>query len=341
MPTGQGARGVTLVQGNPAFVRGLSVEQWSMQSFMSEGQYIDFGRLETDLRLEGDVVVGQIRNASPFDLSDVVVIVGPQFARLGDMAAGATADVELGLVRESPQNFGPSISYALFEQDLSGANGPPPRQIEVRRAIVEALLERTPPYISAVAAKRFGGGGGSGGSLLSQTPVVLGWLDQAPPQVQVAGAEPAQHTTAIVIQAISYTMPESGDISLPPGLVPGALVETPREGGSCGMPGSTAVYISRGEAIFEYTLPATLRSATIRNLKLNIWSDAGFFTTPEAAVYDWQAAEWLPLEGISQGVNLIPASPALVSDTGAIRIRLAGENLQYCYYLDLGVEATR
>lgn len=335
---GQSSRGVTLVQGNPAFVRGLSVEQWSMQSFMSEGQLMDFGRLESDLRLEGESVVGHVRNTSAYDLADVIVIIGTQFARLGDLAAGAAADVNLSLVRESSQNFGMSISYLLYQDELSGANGQSTRQVEVRRAIVEALLERTPPYISAVSSKRFGGGGSA---TLSQSPIVLAWLDQAPPQVEIAGAEPAQQTTAVVIQPVSYVIPESGDITLPPGQVPGKLVETPREGGQCGMTGATAVYISRGDAVFEYTLPAELRAAAIRNLKLNIVSDAGFFTAPEAAVYDWQAAAWLPLQGVNQGMNLIPATQALVSDDGAIRLRLSGENLQYCYYLDLGVEATR
>jgi hypothetical protein len=107
------------------------------------------------------------------------------------------------------------------------------------------------------------------------------------------------------------------------------------------MPGTTAVYIARGEAVFDFTIPAELQAAQVRNLKLNLWSDAGIFTAPETAIYDWQAGDWITLEGINQGINLIPASPQLISDTGKLRVRLAGENLQYCYYLDMGLEASR
>jgi hypothetical protein len=36
-------RAVSMVQGDPAYVNGLSVDQWSMQSFLSEGAMVDFG----------------------------------------------------------------------------------------------------------------------------------------------------------------------------------------------------------------------------------------------------------------------------------------------------------
>ena len=58
------------------------------------------------------------------------------------------------------------------------------------------------------------------------------------------------------------------------------MVETPREGGTCGMPGATAVYIGRGDAIFEFTVPTGLDPGAVQNLKLNLTTDAGVFNPP-------------------------------------------------------------
>jgi len=48
--------------GNPAYVKGLSIDQWSMQSFMSEGTIINFGSFESALTLENDRLEGTFRN---------------------------------------------------------------------------------------------------------------------------------------------------------------------------------------------------------------------------------------------------------------------------------------
>lgn len=328
------SRRIVLVQGNPAIVRGLSVDQWSMQSFMAEGQTIDFGQIEADLLIEGNEMLGEVRNNSAYNLNDAALVFGTKFVKLGELAAGDTAEVRLDLIGENLQNSSQPISYALFEKDLSVSSGSPPRQIEVRRAIIENLLERTPPYISSKMAS-------PQTSALSKSPVLIGWLDAAPPEVHIAGTEPAQQTTAVVILPLTYALPETGEVSLPPGLLPGSMIEAPTEGGTCGMPGTTGVYLQRGDAVFEFNLPVDMPPEQVTNFKLNLWSDAGFFTPPEMAIYDWQDASWLRLDGVNQGINLIPASEALIDSGGSVRIRLSGENLQYCYYLDLGLEAQR
>ncbi len=327
------SRQITLVQGDPAIVRGLSVEQWSMQSFMSEGASMEFGPIRADLSLENDHLRGVIANNSSYDLTDAMVILGQKFQRLGDLSKGASAEIDVDLVASSQSNFGAPISYKLFEREMSGLNGPPPRQIEVKRAIVENLLERTPPYISAKQPSRAG--------MLNQSPLLIAWLDQAPPRVEVAGAEPAQQTTAVVVLPLNYNLPESGKIAIPPGLIPGELIEIPREGGSCGMPGTTAVYLVRGEAVFEFTLPPEAQNIRAQTLKINLNTDAGFFTPPGLEIYNWTDSSWMQVRGVGQGLNLAAVAPGLISDDGRIRLRLSGENLQYCYFLDLGVEGSR
>jgi len=329
-------RSITLVQGDPAYVRGQSVEQWSMQSFMAEGIPMDFGVIEGDLRLENNHLVGEVRSRANYTLKDVMVVLGGQVARLGELAPGGSAAVDLALAAStSGPSYGPPTSYMIFEKEMSGS-GPTQRQIEVRRAIIENLFERIPPYIPL-------GQDPANPASLSQTPVLLGWLDSAPPDVRVTGDTPAQQTTAVAVMPLSYSLPQEGPITLPPGLVPGQLVENPREGGTCGMTGATAVYIVRGEAFFDFRIPPNLQDLQIDNLKLGLWTDSGaMFTEPQVALYDFDNQQWLLLDGVSQGINLIPAQQGLIDPDGLIRVRMGvEENGQSCYYIGMGLEGVR
>jgi hypothetical protein len=336
------AREIVLVQGSadqPGYVRGLNVEQWSMQGFMAESLSMDFGQIIADLRLEDDALLGTVRNESRYTLADSAILLGKRFVRLGDLAPDSEVEFKLNLSDMGTPNFGPSISWALFEGQL---NSPAPnvstRQAEVRRSIVESVFERTPAPIK-VGFTSASSGNTPG---LSNVPVLIGWMDQAPPDVSVAGDAPAQQTTAIVVQPLAYRLPEEGRIDLPVGLIPGALAKSPLEGGSCGEPGSTAVYLFRGDAIFEFVVPAELRDSQVENLKLSLANDAGFFTAPEVALYNWQLDQWVVLDGFQQGVNFIPHARDLVRADGLIQLRLtAAENAQACYYVALGLEGQR
>lgn len=332
-PTTSGGRSINLVQGNPAYVRGLSVEQWSMQSFMAEGLRMDFGQIETDLRLEDNRLVGTVTSHSNYELKDVMLVLGNLSARLGDLAAGGIAEVNMDMESSTLPNFGGSISYTIFEKELSGENGPAPREVEVRRAIVENIFERNPPYISTGNITNRAG--------LYQTPVLIGWMDQAPPDVSVTGATPAQQTTALVVMPAEYRLPEEGLISIPTGLVPGTLVDNPDEGGSCGSTGVTGVYIVHGDALFEFYLPQALQTMQVDSLKLNLYSDGGAGVSPTVAFYDFKDNRWLLLKGANQGINMVPNDDRLIGPGGLIRVRLSAENAQSCFYISLGLEGSR
>jgi len=323
-----------LVQGNPAYVKGLSIDQWSMQSFMSEGMIANFGAIESTLQVKNDQLVGTIRNSTSYGLKDCFVILGSKFTRLGDLAPGAVAKVELDLSSLGAPNFSSPLSYTMFDKELNG-NGPNDvrRQAEAKRSIIENLFERTPPFISSAKSS------GTNFSGISQVPMFVGWMEEAPPQVKIFGVEPAQKTTALVLTPLTYSLfNNSGTITLPPGLAPGRLTATPRDGGTCGAAGATAVYITHGEAIFEFILPAETNALQVKNLKLAVWTDSGFFASPSVELFNWQSNEWVKLGGVSQGVNLIPGAEPLVRTDGLVQVRLSSDGAQSCYYLALGLE---
>ena len=117
------------------------------------------------------------------------------------------------------------------------------------------------------------------------------------------------------------------------------MVQIPAEGGFCGETGSTAVYLFRGEAIFEFYLPAQLLDMQVEQLKFGVWSDVGIVNPPQTAIYNWQSETWLNLDGLVTGENLIPAADGLLSETGTLRIRMTGDQTsQGCFYLGMGVD---
>ncbi len=335
-------RSVRLMQTDPAYVQGLTVDQWSMQSFMMEGLEMDFGGetggVTSDLRIEGSLLQGSVTNRSQYLLKDVTVIFGRRFQRLGDLPAGESAQLSLDLSGIGEPTFGSPVSYMIYEAELNpiSSTGPPPRTAEVKRTILEALLQWGSPLSAAKGSTT-----GKTPAFL-QAPVFLGWLDEAPPEVQIKGEKPAQQSTALVYSLLSYELPDSQKISLPTGIIPGSLVQLPMDGGTCGEIGATAVYIFRGEADFEFYLPAQFSDMLVEQLRLGIWNDSGVLNPPQTALYDWETQVWLTQEGLVNGENLIPADASLVSENGVVRVRLTGDgSVQSCFYLALGVDGQR
>jgi len=335
-------RVMTLIQGDPALVQGLSVDQWSMQSFMVEGSISEFGSLQGQIRLEPDQMSGELINLTDHSFEDAFVVFGGKYSRLGTMTPGSKAEFSLDLTDLASPNLGASFSYTMFEPQIAAASSTvEQRRLEARRSLIESILEGTPSYISSFK-------GGSSTPLARQSLIFVGWLEDSPPDIRIQGVEPGQQATSVVLMPLDYQLPETGLVALPAGMIPGTLVSYPRDGGSCGMPGSTGVYANRGEAIFEFRLPAQAAELILHNLMLAIYTDSGIFSLPQVDLYDWQLETWKPLTGLNQGVNLIPLPPDSTSDSasvirkdGLIQVRLTIENGQSCYFLALGLEGER
>lgn len=333
VPSGGAATEMVFVQGEPGEVRGLTVDQWSLQSFMSEDVWPDFGQVTADLTIKDGVVTGTVRNDTGYTLTDAVVILRRQFVRIGDLAPGQEAEVNLSWRNPQEQRFGPPLSYLLFEQEFASPSPTgPAREAELKRAVVESVFERGP-------------WSGLNSKLLASSPgepelLLIGWMDQAPPSVTVSGRLPAEQATAMVYTTLHYELPTSGRLVLQPGMIPGVMTQPPRDGGFCGDLTSTGVYLSSGEAVFEFRLPDGLQDFDLEVLNLNLWSDMGWWRAPDVSFYDWVAGEWRQVTEPVQGENPILDPAPLVSDEALIRLRIAGENTPGCYFIDLGLEAS-
>lgn len=333
--SGAGGGGETaFLQGTPARVRGLAVNQWSMQTFMSEDTWAGAGQIEAQLALDGEALAGTVRNTTRYDLKDVVLVLGTQFVRLGDLAHGEEAQVRLDLSKRMENAFGAPLSYRLFEQQLqqTGPSGPP-REFQLKQTVLDSVLNAGGKFS---ASSRWPGGATLGSN--PSGPFMLGWFGEAPPEVLVGGRRPAAQTVALLLAPVDYGLPSGGVAAIPPGLIPGTVTQMPAEGGMCGMPGTTAVYIGRGKATFEFQLPPELALAA-EALTVEIGSDGGWAGAPDLAVYDWDAGAWTTVDEPVLGRNVFEQAAAFVSADGVVRVQLSSTGVRSgCYYVDLGVE---
>jgi len=328
---------MTFLQGDPGRVRGLTINQWSMQTFMAEGLWVDLGGATGDLHLEDNSLVGVVRNELAYTLKDVVLVLGNSFVRLGDLAPGQETAVTMDLLKLNDQRFGPPLGYRLFEEAFNQA-GPqgPPREVLLKQSVVDGLFQQGGQFSPLSSFKSF-----YGGSSLAQSPLLLGWLGEAPPDVRVAARKPSQKTTAVFYQPLDFRLADEGRVTLPPALVPGVLAEVPTEGGTCGY-NVPSVYIGRGQAVFEFRLPDAARDIRIDTLNLVLGTDGGWGQPPDTSLYDWTRQSWQALQSPVFGVNALSEVAALVGEGGVVRVRLASEgSWGGCIFVELGVEGER
>ena len=324
---------MTFIQGRPALVQGLSVNQWSMQSFEAEDTWPEFGRITGNLSMVDETLTGTIKNDTSHLLKDVVVVVVNQrFQRLGDLTPGQEAKVDLGLSDLNRDRMGPNLSYKLYMEPFNNTNVP--RDIMLKTNILDntLFLPWGKPSSSAIIP----------GGINTHGITVLGWTNEAPPQVGVRGQLVSQMTTALVYTSLDLTLPDKGRLVLPPGMLSGRVVDAPRGMGACGPGGGASIILDDADAVFEFQILADIQQFKVNGLKISVSHDNPTAAYKSVAVYDWQAKKWMVMDK-SQGETLtLQNAGAYVDMGGQVRLRIsAGSGNPACYFLDLGVEAER
>lgn len=331
-------------QGNPGAVRGLAVNQWSMQSFMAESAWPDFGSISADLQLAGQVLQGSLTNGTAFTLQDAVLLLGSRFVRLGDLEPGQTKEARLVVETLTGQPFEPSISYQIFQEQLEKPmpNGPP-RDIQLKQAVLDSVFPWGNWY-----GPVFGANASMNNASNAARLMLLAWIDQAPPEVSVSGRLPLQHATALVLQPLSFRLPAGERVSLAPGFLTGRVVQM-NDAGYCGPMGLPAVYLGRQEVVFEFQLPEELLTSAgnpplqVDSLVLNVGTEPGWEKVPSISLFDWSKAEWQELQEPVSGNNPVAEGGRFVDAQGRVQVRLSPQNFLGggCFQLAVGLEGRR
>src|SRR5690606_28686941 len=102
------------------------------------------------------------------------------------------------------------------ELQQAGPNGPP-RQAQLRQSVIESILQPGGWMLDPMSARI----GAAGEGVSFKRLLLIGWMDQAPPEVTIARRDPAQKTTAVIYTALPYRLPSEGRLSIGPGLLNG------------------------------------------------------------------------------------------------------------------------
>jgi hypothetical protein len=309
-----------VLQGDPALVRGLGINQWAMQSFQAE-TVIDANALALDIALtvQDDQVQGSLRNGMERPLREMILVVGNRFAELGDVDAGQ--QIEIAAPLQGGDTSTP-FPWALFERFYNGTNTPP-RETMLRQSILEAFFHTSwgPPQTFA-------------------NPTLLAWTDLQLLDVEVVGVRADREQTTLIAASVPLSVVD-GRVKLPLGLLSGRMVEIEGEAGDCG---PNRAYIARGRVTLEYQLPTTLHGLKPTALTLQVLPLDGMLDQPSSiSLYDWSSDAWTALdEAETNRPYSVPHPELFVNPVGgAIRLQAGRDQENWqggCYQLDLGLE---
>lgn len=319
----QGGTRATVVQGDPTLVQGFTVNQWSMQSVVAERLTTEDYSFAADLETNDDSIVGTVTNTSPFAWKEVVVVLGNQFQKLGDMEAGDSKEISLEVTDINPQMAG-DVIWRIFEQEF-GPNGAS-RDVQVRQQILSSLYNMP-------------GGFGTSMSLSgSRQPVFFAWLDAAPTEVTI---EESARLSTVSTTLLYGEMPiryGAGAISLPRGLIAARIVQN--DGGTCYGPGTASLSPDFLEAEIQFELPTALRGLDPSQMTIHVSSDGGLFVAPKLQVYDFEAQAWEAIVDPVIGRNRLNEPDAFLSGQGVVRLLVENveRNRGGCLFFDMAMD---
>ncbi|MEW5960717.1 MAG: hypothetical protein AB1801_23580, partial [Chloroflexota bacterium] len=315
---------MSVVQSEPARVRGLSVNQWSMQSFVADTLPDEPPGLTARLTADRQGVRGSLVNQSSRTWQDVFIIFNNQFQKLGDLAPGQTAQVEIDL-SQNPDQFMWFNSYLLYQDELNGPTGPN-REISFKQGVLDNTV------FNANYGRSFRG------------PLLIAWLKDSLLQVQLEDEAVTRQETALVYGSLPL---EFGDrhIEIPPGFSQAETLSQTGGSGEC-FQGSGAIGYSifQGSVETKLSLPPDLSDMRPTHMDLYIRTDGGWQWLPAVELYDQPNQEWVPLAGAVIGANRIEELDRFYdSGSASIQVRISsdGNGGGGCLFLDLAVEGER
>ncbi len=302
-----------IVEGDPVQLRGVQVNQWSMQGFQIESAMPDGWAIESNISSDDDHVRGTVVNRTPESITDAVFVIGNYYTRLGDLPPGESRSIDKDLQNGNQMSF----PYFLFEaMNLNPGLGAPSREAQMRQQFLSSYFQTY-----------------GGMSNAPSYPTLIGWMRASPLDVQIPSARWATQQTSLVIAALKIEYP-SGAIRLSPGTVADRIVSTEGNVGICGP--DSQLSLNNGNAVLEYQLPEELTTMRVTRLSL-VMPTVGI--TIEALD---QNGKWVKLDSTNGGRNDLPDPSRFVSPQGAVRVRLTSSpnNASPCSSFPLDVEGT-
>jgi hypothetical protein len=291
------------VQGDPAQVRGIAIEQWAMQGFQTESPVPDGWQIESSLTFAGDRVRGTLVNRTSETLTDLALVNGNRYLKLKELPAGQTITLDHTLSTAAFRTF----PYYLFEEDFrnAGPTGAPSRELQVKQQLLNSYYQSY-----------------NGPPQAPNRPVLIAWLKNSPLDVQVAEARGTTQQLSLVIATLN-TQYAAGALRLNAGSFGVRVLSITGEAGPCGAP--QHVYINNGAVILQYQIPDELSALRVTKLSVVVQTDAarvapiGNLITLELAD---RTGSWVKLDEPRNGRVELRDPARFVAADGTVRLRL-------------------
>ncbi len=312
---------MSVFQGQPARVRGLNINQWAMQSFVADALPAQKPGLVAQLHPQKDGIRGQLVNQGDLTWDDVVVIFNGQFQKLGQLAPGQSAQIQLDV----SQNAAMPVSFASYMLFQDGSNPPDGsnREIQFKQSVLDNAIFNNQ-------------------TISTRGPLVIGWLADSQLPVRVKGYETQSQKISLLYGQLPLTFTAS-PAAIPPGFSRTKILSMTGSSGQCNYtPGIEGFSVYQGQVEAEVTLPDSLRRIHPTRFDLYLRSDGGWINLPLIELFDYTREQWVLLKNPVMGANPIKNIERFYqADNGGLRLRVShndpttGGN---CLYFDLAME---
>lgn len=333
------------------------VGAWSVHALVSEGDQKLHGGLLAHLALRNGSLVGTVTNTLESSLSDVYILMPYSIAYIGHLPSGQTQQVDVPVHSSTPDALNrvpagstladqiardnhlpvPYFPYATGAQPqndfqrhlailsaLSGegyaylpCNGPCSTHALVNRHTITTPAFGT-PAVNPIDA--------SDPLLVGGAPATLiGWADQpleAAHDVTIDGASPGGTHESLVQLPLNIGF--SGQLTLPPGLIPGQVTDA--QGAGVGIVSPAIYTMKTGSITFEFTLPS-VDTAQVNSLTIteSFIGQPGVPTGTRVRLYNWVTSSWDTI-ALNNHAFTTANTRAYTNTDGRILLQVANQN---------------
>lgn len=309
-----------LIEGQNRRVEFLGGE-YGVRSVLLERQLEEAPRVHAEMTLQDGLLVGSVRNDTPFVLEDAAVVIGTNLVALGQLAPGQTTPVRLepSSVASDPMRGEQPLSHLLWGEVIEQPGMPPgyeyrtlpnDREVQRRAQILDQMVMYAAPW-----QPYFGGAPNVPLTFVAFTRTAT------VPDSLIPGDQPSYQLTMLQQQLGLSLAP--GPFVIPNGLLTAQITEVSSPyglgGGGDGQRSWMELHGGHVTFSFQLALPddATIEGGTLRTeqigQKIAVGAGMGGAAPPppmpspgvvgagdpaEAGVflvYDWTVEEWRPL----------------------------------------------
>ncbi|MBL8056627.1 MAG: hypothetical protein JNK29_08010 [Anaerolineales bacterium] len=327
-----GANPLRFEQGDQPRVLGVRTEIAAVQSFAAEGT-VPAPRFEASLTLAMSAstvrLAGTLTNQSELTLTDAVLLAPGGVERLGTFQPGETRTLMLllgsgragSLTGSSPWPITPGTSIPIPPYSPSGVDSTIDDILGTSAYYDDRTLYRRYSLLTAaINTYTPGASPGRGNGVY-----LAGWSAQPPAPASVLGADYKTEAETLYLIALPTTLAVAdGPLTVTPGLMKWLPLEVSATGAAA--PYDTTLYAGEHMA-FQFQPVPGVAFARPTALTLDLigtsYSGSGQVVAPAVELWDFQAAEWQRLAGLTYGTTRIEAPERYVGAGGEIRARLS------------------